>query len=53
MVLFTEIVNAERCWKGSNAKAYNKKLSQILANSIDNGVRGVGLRIYVRYCLKN
>ena len=27
-----------------------KKLSQILANNIDNGVRGIGLRIYVRYC---
>ena len=28
----------------------NKKLSQILANNIDNGVRGVGLRSYVRHC---
>ena len=27
-----------------------KKLSQILANNIDNGGRGIGLRIYVRYC---
>ena len=26
-----------------------KKLSQILANNIDNGGRGTGLRIYVRY----
>ena len=23
-----------------------------LANNIDNEVRGIGLRIYVRYCLK-
>ena len=29
-----------------------KKMSQILANNIDNGVREIGLRIYVRYCLK-
>ena len=27
-----------------------KKLSQILANDIDNGGRVIGLRIYVRYC---
>ena len=27
-----------------------KKLSQVLANNIDNGRRGIGLRIYVRYC---
>ena len=27
-----------------------QKLSQILANNIDNGGRGIGLRIYVRYC---
>ena len=30
----------------------NKILSQILPNDIDNGVRGIGLRIYVRFCLK-
>ena len=35
-------------WKSSNAKACDKKLSQILANNIDNGARNVGLRIYVR-----
>ena len=29
-----------------------KKLSQILANNIDNVGRGIGLRIYLRYCLK-
>ena len=32
--------------------ACNTKLSQILANDIDNGVKGVGLRVYVTYCLK-
>ena len=25
-------------------------MSQILANNIDNGGRGIGLKIYVRYC---
>ena len=28
-------------------------LLQILANNIDNGGRGIGLRIYVRYCGSN
>ena len=37
-------------WKSSNTKACAKKLSQILVNNIDNGGRGIGLRIYVRYC---
>ena len=27
------------------------RLSQILANNIDNGTRGIGLRIYKRFCL--
>ena len=31
-------------------RACAKKLSQILANNIDNGGREIGLRIYVRYC---
>ena len=31
-------------------KLLPRKLSQILANNIDNGGRGIGLRIYVRYC---
>ena len=39
-------------WQSSNTKACTKKLSQIFANNIDNGERGIGLRIYVRYCLK-
>ena len=37
-------------WQGSNTKTGAKKLSQILANNIDKGGRGIGLRIYVRYC---
>ena len=57
MVHFTEInqtpsivLNVAGYQKRSNTKACNNKLSQILANNIDNGLRGVGLRIYVRYC---
>ena len=37
-------------WQSSNTKACPKKLSQILTNNIYNGGRGIGLRIYVRYC---
>ena len=37
--------------QSSNTEACAKKLSQILANNIDNGGRGIGLRIYVRYCI--
>ena len=37
-------------WQSSDTKTCVKKLSQILANNIDNGGRGIGLRIYVRYC---
>ena len=37
-------------WKSSNSEACAKKRSQILANNIDNGGRGIGLRICVRYC---
>ena len=37
-------------WKSSNTKVCAKKVSQILANNIDNWGRGIGLKIYVRYC---
>ena len=37
----------------SNTEDCAKKLSQILANNIDNGGRGIGLIINVRYCLKS
>ena len=58
MVHFAEINQAPSpysvlqhwCWKSSNTEACANRLSQILANSIDNGERGIGLRIYVRYC---
>ena len=35
-----------------NGRNCTKTLCQILANKIENGGRGIGLRIYVRYCLK-
>ena len=47
--LFT-LLNVAAYWKSSNSQACAKKLSQILANNIDNGGRGISLRIYVRYC---
>ena len=34
----------------SNTEACAKKLTLILENSIDNWGRGIGLRIYGRYC---
>ena len=37
-------------WQSSDTDAWGKKLSQILANNLDHGGRGIGLRIYVRYC---
>ena len=43
-------LNVAAYWRSSNTEAYAKKLSQILANNIDNGGRGISLRIYVRYC---
>ena len=39
-------------WQSSNTEAYAKKLSQILANNIDEGEKKIGHRIDVRYCLK-
>ena len=35
-----------------NTETCAKELSKILADNIDDGERGFGLRIYVRYCLK-
>ena len=46
-------LNVTAYWKSSNTEPCAKKLSQILANNTDNGGRGIGLRIYVRYYLKN
>ena len=39
-------------WKSSNTKACVKNLSRILASNIDNGGKEIGLKSYVRYCLK-
>ena len=44
------LLNVAAYWHSSNTEACAKKLSQILANNIDNEGRGIGLRIYVRYC---
>ena len=59
MVHFAEIkqappplLSATAYWKSSNTKACAKKLSQIIANNIDNRGRRIGLRIYARCCLK-
>ena len=46
------LLNVPAYWQSSNSEACTKRLSQILAKNIDNGGRGIGLRIYVRYCLK-
>ena len=46
------LLNVAVYWQSSDTETCVKKLSQILANNIDNGGRGIGLRIYVRYCLK-
>ena len=43
------LLNVAVYWQSSNTEACAKKLSQILANNIDNEGRGIGLRIYVRY----
>ena len=37
-------------WQSCDTETCAKKPSQILSNNINNGGRGVGLRIYVRYC---
>ena len=44
------VLNVAVYWKSSNTEACAKKLPQILGNNIDNGGRGIALRIYVRYC---
>ena len=43
------LINVVAYWKNSNTEACAKKLSQIIANNIDNGRRGIGLIIYLRY----
>ena len=46
------LLNVIAYCQSSNTKACVRKMSQILAKIIDNRGRGIGLRIYVRYCLK-
>ena len=46
------LLNVAVYWQSSDTEACIKKLSQILANIIDNGGRGIGHRIYMTYCLK-
>ena len=43
------MLNVTANWQSSNTEVCAKKLSQILANNIDHGGRGIGLRKYVRY----
>ena len=52
MVHFAEINQASPPYSMLQyiGRVYTRKLSQILANNIDNRGRGIGLRIYVRYC---
>ena len=47
------LFNVAVYWQSSDTEACAKKLSQILANNINNGGTGIGLRIYVRYCGSN
>ena len=44
------LLNVEAYLQSSNTEACAKRLSQILANNIDNEGRENGLKIYVRYC---
>ena len=44
------LLNVAVYWQSSDTETCVKKMSQILANNIDNGKRGIGLGIYVRYC---
>ena len=46
------LLNVAVYWQSSDTRTCVKKLSQILANNTDNGGRGIGLRIYVKYCPK-
>ena len=57
MVHFAEIpksgpsplLNVAVYWRSNDTETCVKKMSQILANNIDNGGRGIGLRIDVKY----
>ena len=45
------LLNVAVYWQSSNTEACTIKFSQILANNIDKGGKGIGPRIYVRYCI--
>ena len=47
---FFPLLNVAAYWQSSDTKACAKKLSHILANKINHGGRGIGLRVYVRHC---
>ena len=38
-------------YRNNSGEACARKLAQILGNNIDHGGRGIGLRIYVSYCM--
>ena len=44
------LLNVAAYWQSGDTEACAKKLSQILVNNTDNGGRGIGHRIYMRYC---
>ena len=46
------LLNVATYWQSSHTKACAKKLSQILANNIDHGRRGIGLTTYLSCFLK-
>ena len=43
------LLNVTAYWQSSNSEACAKKLPQIVANNVDNGGRGIGLKVYVRF----
>ena len=47
------LINVAVYWQSSDTEACAKKLSQTLANNINNGGTGIGLRIYVWHCGSN
>ena len=52
-ILQCPLCNVAANWQSSNTETCAKKLFQILVNNVDHRRRGIGLRIYVRHCLKN
>ena len=44
------LLNVAVYWESSKPEGCAKKLSQILANNIENGEKGIGLTSYMTYC---